>query len=87
MGAPVGLSIARNKKKKHDKIVMLAKSKLISIESLVSQVLINMEINHEEFNTILKEKDRNEKMKENVRNVSEKQENIRLNSEFKYLKK
>ena len=66
---------------------MLAKSKLISIESLVSQVLINMEINHEEFNTILKEKDRNEKTKENVRNVSEKQENIRLNSEFKYLKK
>ena len=66
---------------------MLAKSKLISIESLVSQVLINMEINHEEFNTILKEKDRNEKTKENVRNVSEKQENIRLNSEFKYFKK
>ena len=66
---------------------MLVKSKLISIESLVSQVLINMEINHEEFNTILKEKDRNEKTKENVRNVSEKQENIRLNSEFKYLKK
>ena len=66
---------------------MLAKSKLISIESLVSQVLINMEISHEEFNTILKEKDRNEKTKENVRNVSEKQENIRLNSEFRYLKK
>ena len=66
---------------------MLAKSKLISIESLVSQVLINMEISHEEFKTILKEKDRNEKTKENVRNVSEKQENIRLNSEFKYIKK
>ena len=39
-----------------------------------------MEISHEEFITILKEKDKYEKMKENVRSVSEKQENMRLNS-------
>ena len=39
-----------------------------------------MEISHEEFITILKERDKYEKMKENVRNVSEKQENMRLNS-------
>ena len=38
------LSIARNKKEKHDKILMLAKSKLNSIETLVSQALIGMEI-------------------------------------------
>ena len=74
------LSITRNKKKKHDKILMLAKSKLNSIETLVSQALIDIEISHEEFNMILKEKDKCEKMKENVRNVSEKQENMRLNS-------
>ena len=37
------LSIARNKKKKHDKILMLAKSKLKSIETLISQALIDME--------------------------------------------
>ena len=60
---------------------MLAKSKLNSIEILVSSlVLIDMEISHEEFITILKERDKYEKMKENVRNVSEKQENMRLNS-------
>ena len=63
---------------------MLAKSKLNSIETLVSQALIDMEISHEEFITILKEKDKYEKMKENVRNVSEKleekQENMRINS-------
>ena len=59
---------------------MLAKSKLNSIETLVSQALIDMEISHEEFITILKEKDKYEKMKENVRNVSEKQENMKLNS-------
>ena len=59
---------------------MLAKSKLNGIETLVSQALIDMEICHEEFITVLKEKDKYEKMQENVRNVSEKQENMRLNS-------
>ena len=68
------LSIARNKKKKHDKILMLAKSKLNSIETLISQALIDMEISHEEFITILKEKDKYEKMKENLRSENEKQE-------------
>ena len=47
------LSITRNKKKKHNKILMLAKSKLHSIETLVSQTLIDMEISHEEFHAIL----------------------------------
>ena len=64
------LKTTRNKKKKHDKILMLAKSKLNSIETLVSQALIDMEISHKEFITILKKKDKYEKMKENVRNVS-----------------
>ena len=65
------LSITRNKKK-HDKILMLAKSKLNSIETLGSQALIDMEISHEEFIAIFKQKDKYEKMKEYVRNVSEK---------------
>ena len=42
----------RNKKKKHSKIVMLARSKLNSIES---KALINNEINHEDFVTIINE--------------------------------
>ena len=62
----------RNKNKKQDKILMLAKSKLNSIETLISQAVIDMEISHEEFITILKEKDKYEKMKEIVRSVSEK---------------
>ena len=74
------LSITRNKKKKHDKIVKLAKSRLDSIETLVCQALIDMQISHEEFNTITREKQKYETMKENVRNVSERQENIRLNN-------
>ena len=74
------LSITRNKKKKHDKILMLAKSKLNRIETLVSQALIDTEISHEEFVTVFKEKDKYEKIKESVGSVSEKQENIRLYS-------
>ena len=57
---------------------MLAKSKLNSIETLVSQALIHMEISHEEFITILKEKDKYEKMKDNLRNENEKYEILRL---------
>ena len=74
------LNITRNKKKKHDKILMLAKSKLNSIETLISQALIDMDISHEEFVTILKEKDKYEKMKENLRSENEKQEIMRLSS-------
>ena len=59
---------------------MLAKSKLDGIETLVAQALIDMEIIHEEFNSIIREKQKDEMMKENVRNVREKQGNMRLNS-------
>ena len=59
---------------------MLAKSKLNSIKTLVSRELTEIEISHQEFNTIFKEKNKYEKMTEIVRNVSEKQENMRLNS-------
>ena len=71
---------SKKRRKKHDKILMLAKSKLNSIKTLVSRALINLEISHEEFFAIFKEKDKYEKMKENVRSISKKQENMRLNS-------
>ena len=44
---------------------MLAKSKLNRIDTLISQALIDMDVNHEEFITILKEKDRYEMIKDN----------------------
>ena len=47
---------------------MLATSKLNSIETLISQALIDMDISHEEFITILNEKDKYGKMKDNLRN-------------------
>ena len=50
------LSITRSKNKKHDKIPMLARSKLNSIETVVSQALRDMEISHEEFVQFLRRK-------------------------------
>ena len=74
------LNITRNKKKKHDKILMLAKSKLSSIETLISQALIDMDISHEEFVTILKKKDKYEKMKENLTNENEEYKIMKLST-------
>ena len=50
---------------------MLAQSKLNSIETLISQALIDMDISHEEFVTILEKKDKYEKMKTNLRSENE----------------
>ena len=60
------LNITRNEKKKHDKILMLAESKLNSIESLISQALNDLDISHQEFIIILNEKDNYERMKYNL---------------------
>ena len=51
------LKIARNNKKTPNKIVMLARSKLNSIESKIPEALINNEISHENFMTIINEGD------------------------------
>ena len=59
---------------------MLPKSKLNSIETLVSQALIDMKISHEEFITILNEKDKYEKTKDNLRSENEKYEIMRFSS-------
>ena len=66
------LNITRKKKEKHVKILMLAKSKLNSIETFVSQALIEIQISHEEFITILKKKDKYEKVKDNLRKENKK---------------
>ena len=50
----------------------MAKSKINSIETLISQALIDTDKSHEEFITILKEKDKYEKTKDNLRRENEK---------------
>ena len=49
------LKIIRNKKKKHNKIIMLARSKLNSIESKILKALTDNEISHEDFEIIINE--------------------------------
>ena len=64
------LKTARNKKKKHNKIYMLAKSKLNNIESKISEALINNEISHEDFMTIINEEKIYRELKENIRMIN-----------------
>ena len=60
---------------------MFPKSKLNIIETLISEALIDMDIRHEEFITVLKEKDKYEKMKDNLRSENgESNEIMRFNS-------
>ena len=59
---------------------MLAKSKLNSIETLISQPLLDLEISHEEFKTIVKENEKYEKMKESIRMIKSSDE---LNKNWK----
>ena len=70
------------KKKKHDQILMLPKSKYNSFEALILQALIDIDISHKEFITFLKEKDKYEKMKENIKDKNEhiKQKIIKFDS-------
>ena len=61
------LKTTRNKKKKHNKIVMLARSKLNSIESKIYEALINNETSHENFMTIINEEKKYRELKESIR--------------------
>ena len=58
------LKTKRNRKKKHNKIVMLLRSKLNSIEGKISEVLINKEITHEDFMTILNKEKKYRELKD-----------------------
>ena len=63
---------------------MLPKSELNGIETLISQALIDVDISHEEFITTLKEKDRYEMIKDNLRNENgESYEIMRFSSSVK----
>ena len=60
------LKTIRNEKKKHNKIVMLARSKLNSIESKISKALMDNEISHEDFETIINEEKKYQELKESI---------------------
>ena len=70
------LKTTRNKKKKNNKIVMLARSKLNSIESKISEALINNEISHEDFMTIINEEKKYRELKESIRMMNNQRSDV-----------
>ena len=69
------LKTTRNKNKKHNKIAMLATSKLNSIDSKISEALINSEISHEDFMTIINEERNYRELKESIRMMKSQRSN------------
>ena len=61
------LSTTIKKKKEHDQILMLAKSKCDSVETLISQAINYMDISHKELIIFLDKKDKYDRMKENIK--------------------
>ena len=65
------LRVTQKRKKKHHKIIELAKNKLNTIDTLLSSALNDSEISHEEFSNIITEKNIYENIKENIKNTIE----------------
>ena len=63
------LNITRKKKKKHNKIIALARSKLNIIETLISRAITDFDISHEEFSKIIYEKNNYAQIRDNIRSV------------------
>ena len=63
------INITGKKKKKHNKVIALARSKLNIIENLISQALIDSEIAHEEFSKIIYEENNYEQIIDYIRSV------------------
>ena len=70
------LKTTRNKKKKHNNIVMLARSELNSIESKISEALINNEIRHEKFMIIINEEKKYRELKESIRMMNSQRSDV-----------
>ena len=65
------LKVTKKIKKKHNKIIALAKSKLNMIDTLSSSALNDSKINHEEFTNTITEKYIYENIKENIKDTAE----------------
>ena len=70
------LKTKRNKKKKHNKIVMLARNKLNSIESKMSEALINIEISHEDYMAILNEEKKYRELNGSIRMMNSQRSDV-----------
>ena len=68
------LNVTKKRKKKHNKIIALAKSKLNTIDTLLSSALNDSKISHGEFTNIITEKNIYENIKENIKEIKEEEE-------------
>ena len=64
------LKLTKKRKKKHNKITVLAKNKLSTIDTLLSSALNDSEISHEEFSNIITEANIYENIKENIKELT-----------------
>ena len=64
------LKVTKKRKKKHNKIIALAKNKLNTIDTLLSSALNYSEISHEEFSNITTEANVYENIKENIKELT-----------------
>ena len=74
------LKKTRNKKKKLNRIVMLARTKLNSIESKIYKALMNNEIKHEDFMTIIDEEKKYRELKESIRMMNSQRSDAEKNN-------
>ena len=65
------LKLTKKRKKKHNKIIVLAKHKLNTIDTLLSSALNDSEISHEESTNIINEENIYEIIKENIKSMTE----------------
>ena len=64
------LKVTKKRKKKHNKIIALAKSKLNMIDTLLSSALNDSKVSHEEFTNIITEKNIYENIRENIKELT-----------------
>ena len=64
------LKVTKKRKKKHNKIIVLAKNKLGMIDTLLSSALSDSETSHKEFTNIINEANIYENIKENIKELT-----------------
>ena len=77
------LQVTKKRKKEHNKIIALAKSKLNTIDTLLSSMLNDSKISHKEFTNIITEKNTYENMKENIKDIKEEENSTTESSSLK----
>ena len=72
------LKVTKKRKKKHNKVIALAKNKLNTIDTLLSSAVNDSEITHEEFTNIITETNIYENIKELTTESSEEEKSTTL---------